>query len=165
MYRLGATGSGRLRRRQQRDRSGSRLADHVFVNRGVTIGHDTHVGSFSRIQPGANLGGLSRIGVGVTVAIGATLLERLVIGDGAFVGAGAVATEDVPDGVLVLESREVQEGFVSRSLARVDACRQAASSAGPDASMSKCSAKRWRRLSPISLRRAESSVRAARRSM
>jgi acetyltransferase-like isoleucine patch superfamily enzyme len=36
------------------------------------------------------------------VAIGATLLERLVIGDGAFVGAGAVATEDVAEGVLVL---------------------------------------------------------------
>ncbi len=82
--------------------SGAQLGDHVFVNRGVTIGHDTHIGSFSRIQPGANLGGLSRIGRGVTVAISATLLERLVIGDGAFVGAGAVVTEDVPEGVLVL---------------------------------------------------------------
>lgn len=66
---------------------GARLGEHVFVNRGVTIGHDTHIGSFSRIQPGANLGGLSRIGRGVTVAIGATLLERLVIGNGAFIGA------------------------------------------------------------------------------
>ena len=38
----------------------------------------------------------------MTIAIGATLLERLVIGNGAFVGAGAVATEDVADDVLVL---------------------------------------------------------------
>ena len=60
------------------------------------------IGSFSRIQPGANLGGLSQIGRGVTIAIGATLLERLEIGNGAFVGAGAVATADVPAGVLVL---------------------------------------------------------------
>ncbi len=81
---------------------GARLAEHVFVNRGVTIGHDTHIGAFSRIQPGSNLGGLSRIGRGVTVAIGATLIERLVVGDNAFIGAGAVATADVPANVLVV---------------------------------------------------------------
>jgi sugar O-acyltransferase (sialic acid O-acetyltransferase NeuD family) len=81
---------------------GARLAEHVFVNRGVTIGHDTHIGSFSRIQPGSNLGGLSRIGHGVTVAIGATLIERLVVGDHAFIGAGAVVTADVPANVLVV---------------------------------------------------------------
>lgn len=81
---------------------GARLAEHVFVNRGVTIGHDTHIGAFSRIQPGSNLGGLSRIGHGVTVAIGATLIERLVVGDHAFIGAGAVATADIPANVLVV---------------------------------------------------------------
>jgi UDP-3-O-[3-hydroxymyristoyl] glucosamine N-acyltransferase len=39
---------------------GARLAEHVFVNRGVTIGNDTHIGAFSRIQPGSNLGGYRR---------------------------------------------------------------------------------------------------------
>jgi acetyltransferase-like isoleucine patch superfamily enzyme len=77
------------------------LAEHVFVNRGVTIGHDTRIGAFSRIQPGSNLGGLSQIGRGVTIAIGATLTERLVVGDHAFIGAGAVVTSDVPGGVLM----------------------------------------------------------------
>lgn len=81
---------------------GVQLADHVFVNRGVTIGHDTSIGSFSRIQPGSNLGGLSRIGRGVTVGIGATLIERLVVGDDAFIGAGAVVTTDVSTSVLVV---------------------------------------------------------------
>lgn len=81
---------------------GAVLGEHVFVNRGATIGHDTHVGAFSRIQPGANLGGLSRIGRGVTVAIGATLIERLVIGDRAFIGAGALITGDVAADELVL---------------------------------------------------------------
>lgn len=81
---------------------GVKLADHVFVNRGVTIGHDTCIGSFSRIQPGSNLGGLSNIGKGVTVGIGATLIERLVIGDDAFIGAGAVVTSDVATSVLVV---------------------------------------------------------------
>ena len=81
---------------------GARLAEHVFVNRGVTIGHDTDVGAFSRIQPGANLGGLSRYGRGVTVGIGATVIERLVVGEHAFIGAGAVVIADVPPSVLVV---------------------------------------------------------------
>jgi sugar O-acyltransferase (sialic acid O-acetyltransferase NeuD family) len=81
---------------------GASLAEHVFVNRGVTIGHDTVIGAFSRIQPGSNLGGLSRYGAGVTVGIGATVLERLVIGDGAFIGAGAVVIDDVPASVLMV---------------------------------------------------------------
>lgn len=81
---------------------GVQLAEHVFVNRGVTIGHDTRIGAFSRIQPGSNLGGLSRIGRAVTVAIGATVIERLVIGDHAFIGAGAVVTGDVAPQVLVV---------------------------------------------------------------
>jgi sugar O-acyltransferase (sialic acid O-acetyltransferase NeuD family) len=80
---------------------GAALAEHVFVNRGVTIGHDTKIGAFSRIQPGSNLGGLSQIGWGVTVGIGATLLERLVIGDNAVIAAGAAVLRDVPANVLV----------------------------------------------------------------
>ncbi len=81
---------------------GAQLADHVFINRGVTVGHDTRIGSFSRLQPGSNVGGLSELGSSVTVAIGATLLERLRIGDFAFIGAGAVATCDVDAQTLVV---------------------------------------------------------------
>ncbi len=81
---------------------GAQLAEHVFVNRGVTVGHDTVIGPYSRLQPGANLGGLSVLGRGVTVAIGATLLERLRIGDHAFIGAGAVATSDIEAHTLVV---------------------------------------------------------------
>jgi sugar O-acyltransferase (sialic acid O-acetyltransferase NeuD family) len=81
--------------------SGATLGEHVFVNRGATIGHDTTIGAFSRIQPGSNLGGLSRLGRGVTVGIGATLLERLVIGDNAVIAAGAAVLDDVPENALV----------------------------------------------------------------
>lgn len=81
--------------------AGTRLDDHVFVNRGVTMGHDNHVASFTRVQPGANLGGLSRYGVGVTIGIGATLVERLRVGDGAVIAAGAVVLEDVAARTMV----------------------------------------------------------------
>lgn len=84
---------------------GVRLAQHVFINRGVTIGHDTQIESFSRVLPGCNLGGLSRIGHGVTIAIGATVTERLVIGDGAFIGAAAVVNADVAADTTVLGGR------------------------------------------------------------
>lgn len=81
---------------------GATLGRHVFVNRGVTIGHDTHIGAFSRVQPGSNVGGLSRIGHSVTIAIGATLIERLHIGDHAFIGAGAVVIGDIQAGALMV---------------------------------------------------------------
>jgi sugar O-acyltransferase (sialic acid O-acetyltransferase NeuD family) len=81
---------------------GARLDEHVFVNRGVTIGHDTHIGAFSRIQPGSNVGGLSEFGRGVTIGIGATLIERLFIGANAYVGAGAVVIGDVAADTLVV---------------------------------------------------------------
>ncbi|HEY8023054.1 MAG TPA: hypothetical protein VIF60_00710 [Burkholderiaceae bacterium] len=84
---------------------GVKLAQHVFINRGVTIGHDTQIESFSRVLPGCNLGGLSRIGHGVTIAIGATVTERLVIGDGAFIGAAAVVNADVAADTTVLGGR------------------------------------------------------------
>jgi sugar O-acyltransferase (sialic acid O-acetyltransferase NeuD family) len=80
---------------------GTRLADHVFVNRGVTVGHDNDIGAFSRLQPGANVGGLSCIGSGVTIGIGATLVERLRIGDGAVIAAGAVVLADVEARTMV----------------------------------------------------------------
>ena len=80
--------------------SGACLAEHVFINRGVTIGHDTRIGAFSRIQAGANLGGLSTLGRGVTIGLGATLVERLVVGDGVTLGAGSVLLQDLPAGVV-----------------------------------------------------------------
>ncbi len=82
--------------------AGAVLAEHVFVSRGVTIGHDTRIGAFSRVQPGSNLGGLTLLGRGVTVGLGATVVERLCLGDGSFVGAGTVVLADVPQRALVL---------------------------------------------------------------
>ena len=80
---------------------GTTLAEHVFVNRGVMIGHDNQIGAYSRIQPGASLGGLSVYGRAVTVGLGATVLERLCIGDDAVIAGGAVVLADVPAAVMV----------------------------------------------------------------
>ena len=82
--------------------AGAALDEHVFINRGATVGHYTRIGAFSRIQPGSNLGGLSQIGRGVTVGIGATLIERLVVGDNAVIGAGSTVLDDVAENVVVV---------------------------------------------------------------
>ncbi len=80
---------------------GAVLMDHVFVNRGVTVGHDTIVHEYARLQPGSNVGGLVEIGSGATIGIGASVIEKLVIGSGAVVAAGAVVINDVEERALV----------------------------------------------------------------
>ncbi len=43
-----------------------------------------------------------RVGVNAWIGAGATVLPRITIGHDAIVGAGAVVTEDVPDGTTVV---------------------------------------------------------------
>lgn len=99
---LASLGAGTFVGAQSAVAAGAELSDFVVVNRGATIGHDTTVGAFSRVQPGCSVGGLSRIGRGVTIGIGATLVERLVVGDNAVIGAGSTVLDDVPENVVVV---------------------------------------------------------------
>jgi hypothetical protein len=71
------------------------LDEHVFVNRGATIGRHAHRGVQSRSTSG-NVGGLSRFGRR-HIGIGATLIRRLVVGDNAVIGAGSTVLDDVPE--------------------------------------------------------------------
>jgi len=80
---------------------GASLGDHVYVNRGVTLGHDTRVDAYARLFAGCNVGGHVVIGRGVTIGLGAAVIEELIIGEAAFVAAGAVVLEDVPADTLV----------------------------------------------------------------
>lgn len=74
---------------------GVTFGDHVFINRGVTIGHDTYIGSYSRIQPGCNIGGLTQVGRSVSVGIGATIVDRVAIGDHSVIAAGSCVLNDI----------------------------------------------------------------------
>jgi sugar O-acyltransferase (sialic acid O-acetyltransferase NeuD family) len=74
----------------------------VNVNRNAAVGHHNVLEDFVYINPGAQLGGLCTIGRGSTIGIGATCLDRKTIGSRAFVGAGSVVTQNVPDGVTVV---------------------------------------------------------------
>ncbi len=80
----------------------SSLGDHVFVNRGVLIGHHRTIGSYVTLQPGANIAGLGRIGDQTYVGMQAAVLERISVGAGCVIAAGAVVTADLPDGVQAM---------------------------------------------------------------
>jgi sugar O-acyltransferase (sialic acid O-acetyltransferase NeuD family) len=102
------------------DRSSAKIGEGVFIgvrcistvnlvldafalcNFGTTIGHETHVGRGSVVNPGANLSGGVVIGDGALIGSGAQVLQYLSVGSGATVGAGAVVTRDVPDNTTVV---------------------------------------------------------------
>jgi acetyltransferase-like isoleucine patch superfamily enzyme len=72
------------------------------INRGASVGHHNLIKDFSRINPGAHLGGSCTVGPGATIGIGAICLEKMKIGPHAFVGGGSVVTKDVlPDSTVV----------------------------------------------------------------
>lgn len=86
---------------------GVRLEDDVFVGPNVTFTNDKYPRSkhypesFSTlvVKAGASIGG------------GAVVMPGITIGSRAMVGAGAVVTKDVPDGMLVLGNPAKIVGF------------------------------------------------------
>lgn len=66
------------------------------------IGHDAIVGRDCDIAPGAVIGGSAEVGDGAKIGMNATVLPFRKVGAGATVGAGAVVTENVQPGAVVV---------------------------------------------------------------
>jgi sugar O-acyltransferase (sialic acid O-acetyltransferase NeuD family) len=82
------------------------IGEHVHVNLGCTVGHDAAIGAYATLSPGVHVSGNVRIGEGVFIGTGAVVINGtpgrpLVIGDGAVVAAGACVTKDVEPGAMV----------------------------------------------------------------
>jgi acetyltransferase-like isoleucine patch superfamily enzyme len=76
---------------------------HVRVNYNGVFGHDCEVGDYSFIGINASVCATTKIGKGVYVGSGSTIINKdLKIGDWSVIGAGAVVTKDVPEGALVV---------------------------------------------------------------
>jgi len=99
--------------------SGVSIDDDVFLGPGVTFTNDLHPRAFIKL-PGEDF-------VATQVRRGATLGARVVvvcgtvIGEYAFVGAGAVVVKDVPDHALLVGNPGRQIGWVCRCGHRLDA--------------------------------------------
>lgn len=87
--------------------SGARLSTnitvgrHVHIDQNCTVGHDTEIRDFVRLNPQACVSGSVQIASRSTIGANATILQGIKIGEGATVGAGAVVTRDVPDRCIV----------------------------------------------------------------
>jgi len=83
-----------------------RVHAHAQINLDCTVGHDAVIGPYATLSPGVHISGnvtLERrtfIGTGA-VTVNGLPGRPLVIGADAVVGAGAVVTRDVPQGVTV----------------------------------------------------------------
>lgn len=74
-----------------------RVDDHVHINVGCTVSHDTTIGQYSTLAPGVTVCGNVHIGSDAIIGAGATIINGtprrpLVIGDGSLIGAGACVT-------------------------------------------------------------------------
>ena len=74
----------------------------VFVKLNCTIGHQSVIENYATLMPGAHLSGSVRVGEGAYIGTGAVVLNGISVGRGAVVGAGAVVTRDVPEDTVVV---------------------------------------------------------------
>lgn len=104
---------------------GSNILDGVAISNGTSMGmgcivyynaiitHDSRLGNFVQLSPGANILGGGIIGDFVMVGANATILPRLNVGRYAVIGAGAVVTKVVPEYALIMGNPARQSGWVS----------------------------------------------------
>mgnify|MGYP001337715447 CR=1 FL=1 len=73
-----------------------------FVKSSIIIEHDCNIGKGVHVMPGAVIGGNTNIDDYVTVGLNATIMPQLKIGEGSFIGAGAVVTKNVKKNEIVV---------------------------------------------------------------
>ncbi|WP_299628579.1 acetyltransferase [uncultured Tateyamaria sp.] len=75
----------------------SRLGEQCILNTGAVLDHECVLGNGVHLMGGCAVAGQVNIGDFATIGTNATVLPGLRIGVGAYVGAGAVVTRDIPD--------------------------------------------------------------------
>jgi serine O-acetyltransferase len=74
----------------------------VVIHPRVKIGRGTRILSNVTIGGNSRSGGVPEIGDGVYIGAGAVIIGPVVVGSGAWIGANAVVTKDVPEDHLAL---------------------------------------------------------------
>ena len=77
------------------------LGSFCKLNVGANVMHDSKIGDYSTIAPNAVILGRVTIGNGCYIGANATILPGIKIGDNVTVGAGAVVTKDVQENCIV----------------------------------------------------------------
>lgn len=80
----------------------SKIGKGVLINTRASVHHESIVGEYSEIGPGAILLGGTKIGSMCRIGAGAIILPGIQLGDEVIVGAGAVVTRDFGPGSKVI---------------------------------------------------------------
>jgi len=78
------------------------LEPFAMVNLSCTLGHEAVLKRACTLNPSVNISGGVVVGRGVLVGTGAQILQYLEIGDHSIVGAGALVTKSLPEGVTAV---------------------------------------------------------------
>jgi sugar O-acyltransferase (sialic acid O-acetyltransferase NeuD family) len=77
-----------------------RIGDFVRLNRNTHVGNDVHISNYCTIAPETIIGGYSQISDFVYLGMNSTIVPQKTIGKNSIIGAGAVVTKDIPEGVV-----------------------------------------------------------------
>jgi sugar O-acyltransferase (sialic acid O-acetyltransferase NeuD family) len=80
--------------------AGAVIGDGAILNTAAVVEHDCEVADFAHVSPNSSLGGAAKIGTLSQVGIGSSVLPQVRIGARTILGAGSVATCDLPDDVV-----------------------------------------------------------------
>lgn len=78
------------------------IGEHAIINTGATIDHECRIRDFAHVGPGVHLAGNVTVDTGAFLGVGSNVIPGKQIGGWSIVGAGAVVTRDVKDGVTVV---------------------------------------------------------------
>lgn len=73
------------------------IGKHAILNLGSHVGHDCILGDYASLMPRVSLAGEVVLSDGVFIGMSAQVINQLKIGKNAFIGAGAVVTQSIPD--------------------------------------------------------------------
>ncbi len=77
------------------------IGPHCIVNTHAILDHDSKLGGFSHLAPNCATGGHVTIGRVSFIGIGASVRDRVTIGDNCTIGMGSVVVKNVPDNATV----------------------------------------------------------------
>lgn len=72
------------------------IGTHVIINWDCTVGHDAKLHDFTTLYPSVNISGGSELEECAEMGTGSQIIQGLKIGEGSFVGAGAVVVREIP---------------------------------------------------------------------
>ncbi len=82
--------------------SGAEIGAHAIVNSAAVIEHDVVIGDFTHVAPAGVVGGGARLGRDGFVGLGSRIRDHVTIGDGVTIGMGAVVVDDLGAGATVI---------------------------------------------------------------